>query len=252
MENQRALSLSLKLYQGIIVVQKRKSEKEKPNLLVWRICSRCSRYLAFGRVSSEVFNAFSQNGGSKNVLWCSSTFWRKMCSGLVFFSWIHPPKFSFLRCRLHNKTQQKRGISRSHTNESASENATQKKRVLITNSPVVGTVENEIDFFSVRRPFRSTLCWLNAYRGERSSISSNACRIFSPLFSGDGAVEREKKSQKSRGRTHRQKGRLRFFFFKRSPHFFSLSLSRVNCRKLKRRTFKECPPVFQHDYKNIK
>ena len=34
MENQRALSLSLKLYQGIIVVQKRKSEKEKPNLLV--------------------------------------------------------------------------------------------------------------------------------------------------------------------------------------------------------------------------
>jgi hypothetical protein len=77
--------------------------------------------------------------------------------------------------------------------------------LIITNSPVVGTVENEIDFFSVRRPFRSTLCWLNAYRGERSSISSNACRIFSPLFSGDGAVEREKKSQKARGRTHRQK-----------------------------------------------
>ena len=110
-------------------------------------------------------------------------------------------------CRTkHNKRGESRALN---TNESASENATQKKRVLITNSPVVGTVENEIDFFSVR-PFRSTLCWLNAYQGERSSISSNACRIFSPLFSGDQGgsrqVEREKKSQKSRGRTHRQKG----------------------------------------------
>lgn len=149
----------------------------------------------------------------------------KMCSGLVvrfgekcalvwFFShtWIHPPKFSFLRCRLHNKTQQKRGISRSHTNESASENATQKKRVLITNSPVVGTVENEIDFFSVR-PFRSTLCWLNAYQGERSSISSNVSNFFPSFICVDRAVEREKKSQKSRGRTHRRKGDLKFFFF---------------------------------------
>ena len=147
-----------------------------------------------------------------------------MCSGLVFFSWIHPPKFSFLRCRLHNKTQQKRGISRSHTNESASENATQKKRVLITNSPVVGTVENEIDFFSVR-PFRSTLCWLNAYQGERSSISSNVSIFFPSSIRVDRAVEREKKSQKSRGRTHRRKGDLKFFFFKPSFSSFFLSLS---------------------------
>ena len=87
--------------------------------------------------------------------------------------------------------------------------------------------------------------------GDRPSLQT--CRIFSPLLSVlDRAVEREKKSQKSRGRTHRQKGRLKFFFLNpRSPHFFSLSLSRLNCRKLKRRTFKECPPVFQHDY-NIK
>jgi len=175
-----------------------------------------------------------------------------MCSGLVFFSWIHPPKFSFLRCRLHNKTQQKRGISRSHTNESASENATQKKRVLITNSPVVGTVENEIDFFSVR-PFRSTLCWLNAYQGERSSISSNVSNFFPSFICVDRAVEREKKSQKSRGRTHRQKGgESNFFLSSFSSFLFSLSLSRSNCRKLKRRTCKECPPVFQHDYTNIK
>lgn len=145
------------------------------------------------------------------MLWCSRTFWRKMCSGLVFFSRIQSAQKNFLSSVVDCRTKHtKRGESRLALTRIESNrrprNATQKKRVLIiTNSPVVGTVENEIDFFSVRRPFRSTLCWLNAYRGERSSISSNACRIFSPLFSGDGAVEREKKSQKARGRTHRQK-----------------------------------------------
>ena len=184
-------------------------------------------------------------GANKNVLWCSRTFWRKMCSsGLVFFQLTQ------------NKTHQKRGISlSSHTNESnrRPRNATQKKRVLIkTNSPVVGTVENEIDFFSVR-PFRSTLCWLNAYQGERSSISSNVSNFFPSFICVDRAVEREKKSQKSRGRTHRQKGgESNFFLSSFSSFLFSLSLSRSNCRKLKRRTCKECPPVFQHDYTNIK
>ena len=135
-------------------------------------------------------------------------FGEKCALGLVFFSRIHPPKFSFLRCRLHNKTQQKRGISRSHTNESASENATQKKRVLITNSPVVGTVENEIDFFSVR-PFRSTLCWLNAYQGERSSISSN---VF-PLLSVLTGQSRERKNHKNHVDEHIGRKGVNLIFF---------------------------------------
>ena len=172
-----------------------------------------------------------------------------MCSGLVFFSWIHPPKFSFLRCRLHNKTQQKRGISRSHTNESASENATQKKRVLITNSPVVGTVENEIDFFSVR-PFRSTLCWLNAYQGERSSISSNVSNFFPSFIWWQGSREREKITKITWTNTSAERETKIFFFKARSPHFFlSLSLP-FKLSEIKEK--KECPPVFQHDYKNIK
>ena len=140
----------------------------------------------------------------------------KMCSGVVvrfgekcalvwFFSheFIRPNFLSsVVDCRTkHNKRGESRALN---TNESASENATQKKRVLITNSPVVGTVENEIDFFSVR-PFRSTLCWLNAYQGVRNASRKTIRRL-------NRAVEREKKSQKSRGRTHRQKGRLNFFF----------------------------------------
>jgi hypothetical protein len=90
----------------------------------------------------------------------------KMCSGVVvrfgekcalvwFFSpeFIRPKKFSFLRCRLQNKTHQKRGISlSSHTNriESASEKCNAEEARVNNNelSPVVGTVENEIDFFS--------------------------------------------------------------------------------------------------------
>ena len=50
---------------------------------------------------------------------------------------------------------------------------------------------------------------------------------FFPSICVDRAVEREKKSQKSRGRTHRQKGRLKFFFFKLVLLIFSLSLSPV-------------------------
>jgi len=167
-----------------------------------------------------------------------------MCSGLVvrfgekcalvwFFSheFIRPNFLSSVVDCITKHT--KRGESRALTRiESASENATQKKRVLITNSPVVGTVENEIDFFSVR-PFRSTLCWLNAYQGERSSISSNVSNFFPSFICVDRAVEREKKSQKSRGRTHRQKGRLKFFFFKLVLLIFSLSLSPFKLSEIK-------------------
>ena len=178
-----------------------------------------------------------------------------MCSGVVVrfgekcaLVWFFSHEF------IHNKTHH-RGESRALTRTNRRpRNATQKKRVLIkTNSPVVGTVENEIDFFSSVRPFRSTLCWLNAYQGERSSISSNVSNFFPSFICVDRAVEREKKSQKSRGRTHRQKGgESNFFLSSFSSFLFSLSLSRSNCRKLKRRTCKECPPVFQHDYTNIK
>ena len=141
-------------------------------------------------------------GANKNVLWCSRTFWRKMCSsGLVFFQLTQ------------NKTHQKRGISlSSHTNESnrRPRNATQKKRVLIkTNSPVVGTVENEIDFFSSVRPFRSTLCWLNAYQGERSSISSN---VF-PLLSVLTGQSRERKNHKNHVDEHIGRKGVNLIFF---------------------------------------
>ena len=162
-----------------------------------------------------------------------------MCSGLVvrfgekcalvwFFSheFIRPNFLSsVVDCRTkHTKRGESRlALTRIESNRRP-RNATQKKRVLITNSPVVGTVENEIDFFSVR-PFRSTLCWLNAYQGERSSISSNVSNFFPSFICVDRAVEREKKSQKSRGRTHRRKGDLKFFFFKPSFSSFFLSLS---------------------------
>ena len=150
-----------------------------------------------------------------------------MCSGVVVRFGENCALVWFFS---HNKTHQKRGISlSSHTNESnrRPRNATQKKRVLIkTNSPVVGTVENEIDFFSSVRPFRSTLCWLNAYQGERSSISSNVSNFFPSFICVDRAVEREKKSQKSRGRTHRQKGGESNFFLKLVLLIF-LSLSPV-------------------------
>lgn len=150
------------------------------------------------------------------MLWCSRTFWRKMCSGLVFFSRIQSAQKNFLSSVVDCRTKHtKRGESRLALTRIESNrrprNATQKKRVLIiTNSPVVGTVENEIDFFSVRRPFRSTLCWLNAYRGERSSISSNACRIFSPLLSVLTGQSRERKNHKNHVDEHIGRKKLPF------------------------------------------
>lgn len=120
------------------------------------------------------------------MLWGVVVRFGEKCALLVWFfshEFIRPNFLSSgVDCRTkHNKRGESRALN---TNESASENATQKKRVLITNSPVVGTVENEIDFFSVR-PFRSTLCWrnetkkrLNAYQGERPSISSNVSNFF--------------------------------------------------------------------------
>ena len=161
------------------------------------------------------------------MLWFSRTFWRKMCSGFGFFLTNSSAQIFFPPLSTAEQNTPKEGnLALSHESNRRPRNATQKKRVLITNSPVVGTVENEIDFFSVR-PFRSTLCWLNAYQGERTSISSNVSNSFPSFICVDRAVEREKKSQKSRGRTHRQKGRLKFFFFKLVLLiFFSLSLSR--------------------------
>ena len=223
MENQRALSLSKTL------PRHRHRPKKKERKRCERICSRCSRYLAFGRVSSEVFNAPSHKMGGAKM--CSGVVVRfgEKCALVWFFSheFIRPNFLSSVVDCITKHT--KRGESRALTRiESASEKCNaEEARVNKTNSPVVGTVENEIDFFSVRRPFRSTLCWLNAYRGERSSISSNVSNFFPSFICVDRAVEREKKSQKSRGRTHRQKGRLKFFFFKLVLLIFSLSLSPV-------------------------
>ena len=134
----------------------------------------------------------------------------KMCSGVVVRFGENCALVWFFS---HNKTHQKRGISlSSHTNESnrRPRNATQKKRVLIkTNSPVVGTVENEIDFFSSVRPFRSTLCWLNAYQGERSSISSN---VF-PLLSVLTGQSRERKNHKNHVDEHIGRKGVNLIFF---------------------------------------
>ena len=133
-----------------------------------------------------------------------------MCSGVVVRFGENCALVWFFS---HNKTHQKRGISlSSHTNESnrRPRNATQKKRVLIkTNSPVVGTVENEIDFFSSVRPFRSTLCWLNAYQGERSSISSN---VF-PLLSVLTGQSRERKNHKNHVDEHIGRKGVNLIFF---------------------------------------
>ena len=168
MENQRALSLSKTLTRHHR--RPKKKERKRCNVFVpvVLVISHSDAYLLRSSTPSH------KMGGAKMCSGVVVRFGEKCALGLVFFSRIHPPKFSFLRCRLQNKTHQKRGnLALSHESNRRPRNATQKKRVLIkTNSPVVGTVENEIDFFSVR-PFRSTLCWLNAYQGERTSISSN-------------------------------------------------------------------------------
>ena len=162
-----------------------------------------------------------------------------MCSGVVvrfgekcalvwFFSheFIRP---NFLSSVVDCRTKHtKRGESRALTRiESASEKCNAEE-ARVNNELSCCWYRRERDRFLLSvRPFRSTLCWLNAYQGERSSISSNVSNFFPSFICVDRAVEREKKSQKSRGRTHRQKGRLKFFFFKLVLLIFSLSLSPV-------------------------
>ena len=194
MENQRALSLSKTLPRH----RRRPKKKER---------KRCNVFVPVVLVISHSDAYLLRSSTPLLTKWGEQT---KMCSGVVVRFGENCALVWFFS---HNKTHQKRGISlSSHTNESnrRPRNATQKKRVLIiTNSPVVGTVENEIDFFSVRPPFRSTLCWLNAYQGERSSISS---RVVSSICV-DRAESRERKNHKNHVDEHIGRKGVNLIFF---------------------------------------
>lgn len=178
-----------------------------------------------------------------------------MCSGVVvrfgekcalvwFFSpeFIRPKKFSFLRCRLQNKTHQKRGISlSSHTNriESASEKCNAEEARVNNNELSCCWYRRERDRFLLSATFSEYS--LLVERVSRRAIVHLFKRVsnFFPSFlwwpgGQSTGREREKITKITWTNTSAEKN------------------SRLNRRKLKRRTCKECPPVFQHDYKNIK
>ena len=121
------------------------------------------------------------------MLWFSRTFWRKMCSGFGFFLTNSSDQIFFPPLSTAEQNTPKEGnLALSHESNRRPRNATQKKRVLITNSPVVGTVENEIDFFSVR-PFRLSATFseysLLVERVSRRAIVHLFKRVeFFPLF----------------------------------------------------------------------
>ena len=175
-----------------------------------------------------------------------------MVSGLVFFSWIHPPKFSFLRCRLQNKTQQKRGISRSqHERIGVRECNAEEARV--NNELSCCWYRRERDRFLLSATFSEYS--LLVERVSRRAIVHLFKRVsnFFPSFlwwpGGQSTGREREKITKITWTNTSAEGGVEFFF-KTSFSSFFLSLS-LPC-KLKRRTCKECPPVFQHDYKNIK
>jgi hypothetical protein len=146
-----------------------------------------------------------------------------MCSGVVvrfgekcalvwFFSpeFIRPKKFSFLRCRLQNKTHQKRGISlSSHTNriESASEKCNAEEARVNNNELSCCWYRRERDRFLLSATTFSEYSLLVERVSRRAIVHlfKRVSNFFPSSICVDGAVEREKKSQKSRGRTHRQK-----------------------------------------------
>ena len=236
MENQRALSLSKTLPRHRH--RPKKKERKRCNVFVpvVLVISHSDAYLL--RSSTPLLTKWGE---------------QKMCSGVVvrfgekcalvwFFSpeFIRPKKFSFLRCRLQNKTHQKRGISlSSHTNriESASEKCNAEEARVNNNELSCCWYRRERDRFLLSATTFSEYSLLVERVSRRAIVHlfKRVSNFFSPLLSVLTGQSRERKNHKNHVDEH-----------------IGRKNSRLNRRKLKRRTCKECPPVFQHDYKNIK
>ena len=191
MENQRALSLSKTLPRHRR--RPKKKERKRCNIFVpvVLVISHSDAYLL--RSSTPLLTKWGEQKCA--LVWCS-TFWRKMCSGLVFFSCIHPPKFSFLRCRLLNKTHQKRGISRSHERiESASEKCNAEEARVNKNELSCCWYRRERDRFLLSATFSEYS--LLVERVSRRAIVHLFQRVgFFSLFSSLTGQSRERKNHK--------------------------------------------------------